>query len=102
MNTPANPYPNYKYHGNEQVRWFAAPVEIGTYGGMPIVALGLGLVIGPEAAPRTVEHLIADAKATPGNRPVMLGRMMKFSPAVVSWDRPALERLAAEHRFALP
>ena len=97
MKPPATPYPNYAQARNEEVIWFARPVYIGillNVAGQELVALRLN----SRMEPRTVEALIIDRQDAPGQKPMLLGRLWKWTTNFnVKFDQAALKQLAKDY-----
>ncbi|MCR5890368.1 hypothetical protein LRS06_21815 [Hymenobacter sp. J193] len=89
------PYPNYRKSRSEENTWFNTPLFLGkTKEGLAIVALGLHNTL----EPRTVEALIIDRQDAPGDKPVLLGRLLKFDPYFdMVFDQEALQLLRKEY-----
>ncbi|MCC2548460.1 hypothetical protein LJY25_18580 [Hymenobacter sp. BT175] len=95
MTNSYTPYPNYRKPRSEENEWFSTTIFLGkTKEGLAIVALGLHKTL----EPRTVEALVIDRQDAPGEKPMLLGRLLKFDPYFdLVFDQKALQYLRQEH-----
>lgn len=89
-------YPTYQLERGETVTWLKEPLPFATLGGQPFVCLGISDQLGE----KVMEALVVSTADNPAGQPVLLGRLLKFSPALVVIDETVVKRLRRELKMA--